>query len=580
MHRLLRSALAFSAVLAAASPLRSQEQIQVEELPATPADNTVSPSESADLAALETQAVQLYSDGELKRALDLYLDLAERHSEIKERARLRITAAWLSWQLEDRAGALARLESALYEKPDAPFRAELYAPEFAALYQDALRTAVHRRRVTASEGINRAVDEIRGQRYEEARRLLLDALSMVPDDPDGVYNLALVDLRQGRTEAALAGFERVLALERGNPEGVTRGLKNQALNNAAVIYYSRGDFTDAETALAEAVAQKPDDASAWFNLGLTRQKLGHAEEAYDALRRARLLDASDVAIARALAVAEVERRNWVAAVALLVEATQARPADAELRLQLGRAQRGLGNVAGAIDSFRKALALDPPGKLTSTGNAALLLAETLQVQGDAAGAEDAANRAVQLRPDDASSWMFLGLARLIGSNADGARQALERASELAPRRADVLHNLGSAYLSLHDEAHAEEVFRAALAIDPDDAETRAAIAALEARRAVPPTGRAARSALARLGAKLAVGDYAALGIRGLRVESVSTGSAAARAGLRVGDLLLRAEGKPLESLDAFEKIFSGKHSTGTLALLREGKPLELRLSLD
>ncbi len=579
-----RSFLAFTLLLAlccgASTRLAAQDAIQVEELPATPEDSTVTPAESADLAALEAEAVRLYSEGELARALDLYLDLAERHGEARERARLRITAAWLSWQLDDHASAQARLESALYEKPDVSFRPELYSPEFAALYQDALRTAVHRRRVASSEKINRAVDEIRGQRYDEARRLLVEALAMVPDDPDGVYNLALVDLRQGREDAALAGFERVLSLERGNPEGVTRELKNQALNNAAVIYYSRGDFTDAESALAEAVNQKPDDANAWFNLGLTRQKLGRSAEAYDALKRARLIDGGDVAIARALALAEIERQSWIDAVALLVEATQARPADAELRLQLGRAQRGMGNVPGAIESFRKALALDPPGKLASTGTAALLLAETLQVQGDAAGAEDAANRAVQLRPGDASGWMLLGLARLSGGNFEGARQALEKARELAPQRADVLHNLGSAYLSLRDEPHAEEVFRAALAIDPNDADARAAIDTLQARRTAPVSGKAAKSPLARLGARLVVGDYAALGIRGLRVESVSAGSPAARAGLEVGDLLLRAEGKPLDSLESFERAFSGRRAAGSVALLRDGKPLEVALSLD
>ena len=80
-----------------------------------------------------------------------------------------------------------------------------------------------------------------------------------------------------------------------------------------------------------------------------------------ALRRARSLAPSDVTTARALAVAEIDRANWVAAVALLVEASIGRPDDPELKLQLGRAQRGLGNAPGAIVSFRSAIDLDPDG---------------------------------------------------------------------------------------------------------------------------------------------------------------------------------------------------------------------------
>lgn len=568
-----RFAFALFAVLAA--PLAAQE-IAVEELPQPTSQEPVAVARSTDLAAVEQEALRLYSEGDLAGSLALYLDLSKRHPETRERARLALTAAWLTWQLEDQPSALAHLEAALFEAPDLEFRADLYAPEFAALYQDALRNAVHRRRVVASETINRAVGEIRARRYGPARALLLEALALTPNDPDGLYNLAVVDLREKRDDAALAGFERVLALERGDPEGVTRMIKSQALNNSAVIYFSRGAYEEAEAALAEAVALDAGDGHAWFNLGLARQRLGREAEAYEALRRARALMPDDASVARALALVEVERKNWISAVALLVEAAGQRPDDPDLALQLGRAQRGLGNLEGAVASFRRGVELDPADARKIGGTAALLLAETLRERGDLAGSGQAAEQATRLRPNDGGAWMLLGLSRQAAGDTAGARDALERARELAPGRADVAHNLGSVYLSLRDPVGAEEAFAAALAIDPGNADTRAALEALHARPAPPPNSRSRE-----VGAELVAAADPATGVHGLRVGAVQSGSPAARAGLRPGDLILRAAERPVESPDALRRVLKdARGAPAALAVMRRGQPLELRLTLD
>jgi tetratricopeptide (TPR) repeat protein len=607
---MLRPILRPLALLAALStPLAAQQGVVVEELPpdeapaepeptdpaaepepgdeapaaddATEADAAVDAPEQRppiapdDYAGLEAEAMRLYAEGDLESALGLYADLGSRHPDVAERARLRLTAAWLAWQLRDRPGALGHLEAALFEKPDAEFHAELYHPDFGVLHQDALRNAVHRRKVLASETINRAVGEIRAGRYRQARELLGRALAIEPSDPDALYNLALVDLREGDDDAALAGFERVLALERGDPEGVTRALKVQALNNSAVVYFSRGGYEEAEAALAEAVELDAGDAGAWFNLALARQRLGRDEESYQALRRAHVLEPEDVAIARSLALAELGRDNWVAAVALLSEAAEKQPRDADLALHLGRAQRGLGNLDGAIASFQRSLELDPRDADRAGGTAALLLAETLRSRGEVAGWREAAARATELRPDDGGAWMLLGLARLAETDLAGARRDLERARGLAPGRADVAHNLGSVYLALRDVVGAEEAFAAALELDPTNQEAAAALTALRTRPA-SATGSRGRD----IGAKLVASADSALGVRGLRVEGVEASSPAARAGLRPGDLIVRAAERPTESTDDLRKVLKSTRGSTTLAVLRDGKPLELPLSLD
>ena len=577
-HR--RRFLPFTIALAlAAAPLGAQAPggVTEEEL-----GSETTPAPAGDDAALEREAEQAYADGNLPHAVTLYRQLAERQAEPRQKARLLVTASWLGFQLGDAEAARRDLERALFEDPETYFRVELYTPDFVALHQDALRDASARRRREAIDLLNGAVAEIAAQRYPQARDLLRQGLRLMPDDPDGVYNLAVVDLRTGDAQAALAGFERVLALERGNPAGVSHELKSQALNNAAVIYFGLGQYADAETALAEAVRLDPDDAKSWFNLGLTRDKLGRADEAFAALRRARELDPRDVDVTRQLALAHIGRQEWVEAVALLLEATRDQPAAPDLWMNLGRAQRGMGNLDGALESFGRAMELDGANRGGTAEPAALLAAETRLGRQDAAGAAAAAERATQWRPDRADGWMLLGLARLAQGDSGAARQALERAAAVAPGRADIAHNLGTAYLADKDLPRAEAAFRRVLELDPGSAEARDILARIEAQRAPPSAtpAPAQRAAPRSVGARLSAVDYKPLGIRGLLVEEVAADGVGARGGLAVGDLVLRADDRPVESVEALERAVRGGGRSVKLDVLRQGRPLEIRLSFD
>ncbi len=561
--------------------------IEEEDLPPTPAETPAHPPTSAttalpvtgDLNVQEAAAQRAYADGDLARALELYRDLIARQREPGERARLTVTAAWLSWQVKDFDGARSLLEKALYAQPGLPFQADLYTPEFQALYQDALTTALHRRQVRASQDINQAVANLRSREYPEARRLLTEALALRPNDPDGIYNLALLDLREERLDDALAGFQKVLALKRGNPTGVTPELEGQALNNSAVVYFARGDFVDAESALSEAVGLKPDDAESWYNLGLARQKLGNEPRAYAALSKAHQLAPNDFDMAHALALAEIARANWPGAVGLLNEASRARPADPDVWFQLGRAQRGQGNVGDAIVSFRKALELDPDGHRGTAASAALLLAETSRDAGDAAGCAKAASRATELTPNDAGAWLLLGLARQTLGDLAGAEQALTRASQLAPERADVAQDLGGLYIEMRDYPHAESALDHALELDPANPAVQRALASLQEHASTldaPGEGSRHRP---DLGARLSLANYAPLGIHGVRVDTVPDGSLAGRAGLRVGDLIVRLDGRPVDSAATLHHLLNAGKSEVTLAVLRAGRAIAIRIRL-
>jgi len=572
-----------------AAPARAQttpqEPIQVEDLP-DPTDTAPLPvldqeptTPREEAVPLEQEARREYAEGNLPRALLLYRELAEEAQAPAEEARLRITAAWLCFQLDDRAGALEQLGRALYAMPEAPFRPELYSPEFVALHQDALADALDRRRRTAARKTGLAVDAIRAHDYGAARTLLLEARELAPQDPEIQYDLAFVDLRQGRADEALAGFERVLALARSGGAGISRDLETRTLNSLALLYYGRSDFEAARATLEEAIELEPDDARAWFNLGLARERLGQRDESYAALRKARELDRRDPDIARALGLAEIDRKRWVEATSLLVAATEARPEDPELYLHLGRAQAGLGNAEGALESFRNARRLDPGNRLGVAVTASLLAAGMLRERENAAGAEQEARAAIDLDRGAVDAWILLGLAELDQGRAAEALEALETARRLAPERADAAQNVGSAKLELRDYAGAEEAFRRALELDPSNAEVQQVLAQIEARRAAEAAQAApSRRKAPSLGAKLAAADYPPLGIRGLRVESVAAGGAAQRSGLAAGDLILRADGQPVvREADLLRRLGS---RTVKLDVLRAGRPVEIKLRVE
>ena len=146
---------------------------------------------------------------------------------------------------------------------------------------------------------------------------------------------------------------------------------------------------------------------------------------------------------------------------------------------------------------------------------------------------------------------------------------------------DVAHNLGSVCLDLRDVPCAESAFRAVLELDPDNAEVRALLQRIEAQKAAQAEGGStggARRAPADLGATLSAADYGPLDIQGLRVDSVVPGGAAERAGLAVGDLVLRVDGDEADSVDKLRKRAARAEGV-VLDLLRAGKPLKVRLKL-
>ncbi|MDM5126245.1 c-type cytochrome biogenesis protein CcmI [Aeromonas salmonicida] len=79
-------------------------------------------------------------------------------------------------------------------------------------------------------------------------------------------------------------------------------------------------------------------------------------------------------------------------------------------------------------------------------------------------------------PNDYRGWLLLGRLSLDGNDPDMAREALERAYDLAPQKAMVAVPYAQALMMTGDDAQADQLLRSAIALDPANIEARSVYA--------------------------------------------------------------------------------------------------------
>ncbi len=565
-----------------AAPALTSESASEESSAAGAATAAIS-----DLGELERRAEEAFAQDDLETAIAWYRQLADRQTEPRDKLRVLITIAWLELLLGRDSDSLTTLTGALVVLPDYPFQADLYSNEFRKLFYEAQSLAIAKRRELAENSIREGIEHLNRRDFAVAQQLFRQALTYLPDHPQALYNLALIHLYEDRHEEALAGFQKVLALERARPDAVPPKLRAQALNNLGYLYMARRLDQEAEEVLRQAVEIDPANRSAWTNLGAARRRLGQKLTAADAFRKAYQLEPQDPDVINNLALAYLDAENWVSAVGLLVEATQRLPANPRLWLNLGQAQLGLGNHEGAVQSFLTAMRNDPEDAKGFASAAAIQLSRHFFARGDHQRALEEAGRAVSWRPQLTDAWVYQGLAQQALGNLEAARTSFEEARRLDPTQAEVHNNLGSVYFDLGLLTEATEAFQRALTIDPKLSSAQSNLEAVRqvqsGERSAPRGTRTAASAAPpvaglRIGWRFAAIDYSALGLKGVMLQEVLPDSLASRAGLRANDLILRADGREITNPADLERYIQTRPGqTIVLDLLRANLPQRVEL---
>jgi cytochrome c-type biogenesis protein CcmH/NrfG len=134
---------------------------------------------------------------------------------------------------------------------------------------------------------------------------------------------------------------------------------------------------------------------------------------------------------------------------------------------LGDARFKQKDYSGAENAFQKAVDLKPDDPA-----AWKWLGRARGVQEDHAGAELAFQKAVDLKQDDPDTWRALGLARGVQEDHAGAELAFQKAVDLKPDDPDTWYLLGLARFSQEDYAGAELALQKTVELKPDEANYR------------------------------------------------------------------------------------------------------------
>jgi len=241
--------------------------------------------------------------------------------------------------------------------------------------------------------------------WSDAAAAFERSLAVDPRQNDVRLRLGQADERLGRKDAAAAQYRAILARRPGDAKATIR---------LADLEESRGQLGAAETVLRAAADRSRPDRLVEQRLARIRAKQG--DDAFDAER-------------------------WDEATAAYREAADRDPSRSVYRVNLGWAQRKSGDTAGAIASWRRALA----GPVTNPSDLWRAVGDAERDSGRIVEARQAYTRAAEADPGSRSAYFALAILSLDGGRTREGIEALRRmliapeaTEEDAIRAADLL----------------------------------------------------------------------------------------------------------------------------------------------
>ncbi|MDI6871253.1 MAG: tetratricopeptide repeat protein [Bacillota bacterium] len=334
---------------------------------------------------------------------------------------------------------------------------------------------------------------------EQARKFLSSVVAQAGDDPTPLNYVGVVDYLLGRTEEAVAVWQSIV---QNHPRygvahsnlGVAyqhQGKFDQALleyklaieldprgaigayNNIAEIYMNRGELEEAIQYFILAVELDPDSAAVPLaNLGACYAGLGRREEAIrayeESLKKTPGMTNQDIRmeVLTALAKLYLEIHRVAEARAACEAALQRSPRSVDALATLGQIQFQEGQYEAAVETFRKALAVNPMTLRNLMVHRLMALAYYKMGHFDKAAAEY--RRANAWHPD-----RIFGTKQLAGGGAVSPEQMVATCqAKLAERPDDPeLHKeAAEALFQMGCLEEAIEEYRAALERLPEDLE--------------------------------------------------------------------------------------------------------------
>jgi tetratricopeptide (TPR) repeat protein len=321
---------------------------------------------------------------------------------------------------------------------------------------------------------NQATQAMREGKLEAAAAGFAAIAAREPGFAEAHFNLALVREEQGRYADAIASFQKALALKpRLHGANLFLGIAEFRLNH----------LEKASIAVEKETTSYPKDAAAWMWLGLVRLAQDRPEDAAEALDKAARLSPNDQDILyhrgrahllvskdsyarmfkvdsnswlvhRVLAQANAEADRHVEAIAEFETAIKLAPTQPGLHEELGTEYRSVNKIAEAEAAFLRELEIDPHNVLATYKLGAIAVEK-----GDGAKGKELIEAAQREKSGLVHMDYNLGRAEMLLGNDAAAANHFENTVK-TDSDAEIVEQawfqLGTAYRRLHrmDEARA------------------------------------------------------------------------------------------------------------------------------
>ncbi|MDO8689581.1 MAG: tetratricopeptide repeat protein [Dehalococcoidia bacterium] len=321
--------------------------------------------------------------------------------------------------------------------------------------------------------------------YEEARLELEEALRFRPDRADINYELALVLKALGKSEGALASYERAsslgppsseVALEASMERAKTQDPSSAAATMEAAlqmlnqrkaeahcqlseIYLETGQLNDA-LAQAEESLRLASSARFQCQIGRVLAFMGNRDEAKKRLQQAISDDPGLVLALLALGRVHEEEGRLDAALVQYKSALEREPDHPDSYLNLGRIYRLKGQFLLAKVYIGTALDLDPSHAAALAEMGALLEAQERYNE-----AAEQLRRAIDLNPRESGYHYRLGWLLKLASRPAQAETELRASIDLSPDRPEYYNQLGVVLADLERHREALGAYQRASQLD-------------------------------------------------------------------------------------------------------------------
>lgn len=261
----------------------------------------------------------------------------------------------------------------------------------------------------------------------------LDALfKRNPRDTEGRLISGALDIQTGKFREAIVALREVVDADPRNMRGAELLARAHMMNKEPAL---------AETVLAKFVTDNPENSQARMMLVETLLALGKADRAMSELGAMAGPEQKNPIVFLALGDMYAQKQNIAGAKNAYNRAAELAPNSPAAHLKLGRLLWATRNTRGAMAAFDQALAMEPGSRDAAEAKVGLLMQEKRAPEALAV-----VKQLLASKPEDAFAHTLLGRVMMDSGDMAGAEQHLTKALQLSPDVAAPYHYLGMLYI--------------------------------------------------------------------------------------------------------------------------------------